>query len=228
MAALAPSILSADFTRLGEQVALIGASGAERIHVDIMDGHFVPNITFGPMVLSAIRPCSPLPMDVHLMVTEPERLIEAFVKAGADSITFHAEATPHADRLLRDIRSTGKLAGISLNPGTPLGTLEHLLPLADIVLLMTVNPGFGGQSYIPYMTGKIATLRQRINAEGLSTRIHVDGGIGLANAAEVAGAGADVLVAGNAFFTSPDPSGFVQDMKRLTTLSGQSIGKASS
>ena len=129
MAFLAPSILSADFSRLGEQVALIGASGADRIHVDIMDGHFVPNITFGPMVLSAIRPCSSLPMDVHLMVTEPERQIDAFAEAGADSITFHAETTPHADRLLREIRSQRKLAGISLNPATPLSVLDHILPL---------------------------------------------------------------------------------------------------
>ena len=214
MAFLAPSILSADFSKLGKQVELIGASGADRIHVDIMDGHFVPNITFGPMVLAAIRPFSSLPMDVHLMVTEPERQIDAFAQAGADSITFHAETTPHADRLLREIRSQGKLAGISLNPATPLNVLDHILPLADLVLLMTVNPGYGGQSYIRYMTEKIAALRARIDRESLPVSIHIDGGIGLSNVAEVTAAGADVLVAGNAFFTSPDPSAFIRDMKQ--------------
>ncbi len=214
MAFLAPSILSADFSKLGEQVTLIGTSGADRIHVDIMDGHFVPNITFGPMVLSAIRPCSSLPMDVHLMVTEPERQIDAFAEAGADSITFHAETTPHADRILREIRSQGKLAGISLNPATPLSVLDHILPLADLVLLMTVNPGYGGQSYIRYMTEKIAALRARIDRESLSVSIHIDGGIGLSNVEEVTAAGADVLVAGNAFFSSMDPAAFIREMKR--------------
>jgi len=213
MALLAPSILSADFSKLGDQIGLIGASGADRIHVDIMDGHFVPNISFGPMVLATVRPFSKLPMDVHLMVTEPERQMEAFVKAGADSITFHAETTPHADRLLREIRAQGKLAGISLNPATSLQVLDHILPLADIVLLMTVNPGYGGQAYISYMTGKIAALRQQIDQAGLSTVIHIDGGIGLSNVAEVTEAGADVLVAGNAFFTSNDPALFIRDMK---------------
>jgi len=213
MALLAPSILSADFSKLGDQIGLIGASGADRIHIDIMDGHFVPNISFGPMVLAAVRPFSKLPMDVHLMVTEPERQMEAFVKAGADSITFHVETTPHADRLLCEIRAQGKLAGISLNPATSLQVLDHILPLADIVLLMTVNPGYGGQAYISYMTGKIAALRQRIDQAGLATVIQIDGGIGLSNVAEVTEAGADVLVAGNAFFMSKDPAAFIRDMK---------------
>lgn len=213
MAQISPSILSADFSRLGEQIGLIEASGADRIHFDVMDGRFVPNISFGAIVLGAIRPCSRLPMDVHLMVVEPERHIGAFAEAGADSITVHAEATVHLDRLLREIRAAGKLAGVSLNPATSLHVLDHILPLADLVLLMTVNPGFGGQSYIGAMTEKIAALRARIDREKLSTVIHLDGGIGLSNVQTVTEAGADVLVAGSSFFASPDPADFVRRMK---------------
>ncbi len=213
MAFIAPSILSADFARLGEQVTLIDRSGADRIHVDVMDGSFVPNITLGPQVVSAIRPFSRLPMDVHLMVVEPQRHVDAFIAAGADSITVHAEAATHLDRVLNEIRKAGKLAGVSLNPATPLHVLDHVLPLCDIVLLMTVNPGFGGQSYIPQMTRKIAALRRRIDEEGLHVSIQLDGGIGLSNVVEVTEAGADTLVTGSAFFTSPDPAEFVRRMK---------------
>jgi len=213
MAFIAPSILSADFARLGEQVALIERSGADRIHVDVMDGSFVPNITLGPVVVSAIRPFSRLPMDVHLMVVEPQRHVDAFMAAGADSITVHAEAAVHLDRVLNEIRKAGKLAGVSLNPATPLHVLDHVLPLCDIVLLMTVNPGFGGQSYIPQMTRKIEALRRRIDEEGLRVSIQLDGGIGLANVAEVTNAGADTLVTGSAFFSSADPAEFVRRMK---------------
>lgn len=213
MAFIAPSILSADFARLGEQVALIERSGADRIHVDVMDGSFVPNITLGPVVVSAIRPFSRLPMDVHLMIVEPQRHVDAFMAAGADSITVHAEAAVHLDRVLNEIRKAGKLAGVSLNPATPLHVLDHVLPLCDIVLLMTVNPGFGGQSYIPQMTRKIEALRRRIDEEGLRVSIQLDGGIGLANVAEVTNAGADTLVTGSAFFSSADPAEFVRRMK---------------
>lgn len=216
MVQISSSILSADFSRLGEQVGLIEASGADRIHFDVMDGRFVPNISFGAIVLSAIRKCSRLPMDVHLMVMEPERHIGSFADAGADSITVHAEATVHLDRLLREIRSAGKLAGVSLNPATPLHVLDHVLPLADLVLLMTVNPGFGGQSYIAAMTEKIISMRARIEREKLSTAIHLDGGIGLANVKTVTEAGADVLVAGSAFFSSADPEAFVRQMKLMS------------
>jgi ribulose-phosphate 3-epimerase len=213
MVQISPSILSADFSRLGEQVALIEASGADRIHFDVMDGRFVPNISFGAIVLAAIRPFSRLPMDVHLMVADPERHIGVFAEAGADSITVHAEATVHLDRLLREIRAAGKMAGVSLNPATPLNVLDHVLHLADLVLLMTVNPGFGGQSYISGMTEKTAALRARIDREKCSAVIHLDGGIGLANVRTVTEAGADVLVAGTAFFSSKDPADFIRQMK---------------
>ncbi len=214
MALISASILSADFARLGEQVSMIDASGADRIHIDVMDGRFVPVITIGPAILSAIRPFSRLPMDVHLMIVEPERHIEAFIKAGADSITVHAEGNPHLDRILRSIRERGIRAGVSLNPGTSLHVLDHLLPLVDLVLLMTVNPGYGGQSYLSGMTPKIASLRALIDDLGLPVEIQLDGGIGLENVSEVTNVGAQVLVTGSAFFSSGDPVEFVSAMKR--------------
>jgi ribulose-phosphate 3-epimerase len=216
MAQLSPSILSADFSRLGEHIRLIEASGADRIHVDVMDGRFVPGITIGPLVVSAIRPYSTLPMDVHLMVVEPERHLEAFAAAGADSLTVHAEGNPHLDRLLREIRALGKQAGVSLNPATHRQCLTHVSDLLDLVLLMTVNPGWGGQAYIPGMTGKIADLRQWLDLQGCAAPIHVDGGIGLSNVAEVTQAGAGVLITGSAFFGSADPKEFVRQMKALS------------
>lgn len=213
MSLISPSILSADFARLGEQVRLIEASGADRIHVDVMDGRFVPGITIGPLVVSAIRPYTSLPMDVHLMVVEPERHLEAFAATGADSLTVHAEGNHHLDRLLRDIHRLGKLAGVSLNPATSIGALAHVADLLDVVLVMTVNPGLGGQAYIPAMTAKIAGLRAWLDEQDCRAAIHVDGGMGLSTVAEVTGAGADVLITGSAFFGSGDPAAFVRNMK---------------
>lgn len=216
MALISPSILSADFSRLGEQVRLITEAGADRLHVDVMDGRFVSGITIGPLVVSAIRPYCSLPMDVHLMIVEPERHLEAFAAAGADSLTVHAEGNHHLDRLLRDIHSLGKQAGVSLNPATPIQALTHVADLMDLVLLMTVNPGLGGQSYLPGMTQKIAGLRAWLDNGGHHAAIHVDGGIGLSTVEEVTGAGADVLITGSAFFGSGDPAVFVRDMKALS------------
>lgn len=215
MATISPSILSADFSRLGEQIQQIERSGADRIHVDVMDGRFVPAITIGPLVVSAIRPYTSLPLDVHLMVVEPERHLKAFADAGADSLTVHAEGNLHLDRLLREIRELGKQAGVSLNPATPVGVLEHVTELLDLVLLMTVNPGLGGQGFLPGMTEKIAGVRRWLDNRPCPAVIHVDGGIGLSNVAAVTEAGAEVLITGSAFFASADPAAFIREMKRL-------------
>jgi ribulose-phosphate 3-epimerase len=197
---IAPSILSADFARLGEAIRAAEAGGADWLHIDVMDGHFVPNITIGPSVVAAVRPLTSLPLDVHLMIEQPERHLEAFVQAGADRITVHVETCPHLHRTIQSIRELGIKTGVTLNPATSLHTLEAILPEVDLVLLMSVNPGFGGQSYIPASTARIQQLRAMLDASGSAAELEVDGGIKAENACEVAEAGASVLVVGSAIF----------------------------
>ena len=199
---LAPSILSADFSRLGEQVAEVARAGADYIHVDVMDGHFVPQITIGAPVVAAIRRHTNLPLDVHLMIEAPERQINQFAQAGADIITVHIEACPHIHQAVQTIKGLGVKAGVSLNPGTPLDTLKEILPSLDLVLVMTVNPGFAGQTFIEGMLGKIARLRAELDRNGLPAELEVDGGINAELAPRAAEAGARVLVAGSAVFGS--------------------------
>ena len=214
MKKIAPSILSADFSRLGEEIRAVEAGGADYIHVDVMDGHFVPNITIGPLVVEAVRKITHLPLDVHLMISNPEMYIPEFAKAGADIIVIHAEATVHLHRALQLIKSFGKKAGVALNPGTSLSTLEYVLSDLDLVLLMTVNPGFGGQSFIEACIPKIQSLRGMLDRLGLETELEVDGGVKTDNIDRISHAGADVFVAGSAVFGSRDYAGTISELKR--------------
>ena len=214
MIKIAPSILSADFAKLGDKIKAIETGGADYVHVDVMDGHFVPNITIGPLIIEAVRPVTRLPLDVHLMIENPDQYIPAFAKAGADIIVVHAEATTHLHRTVQLIKSLGKKVGVSLNPATSLSALEMILPNLDLVLLMTVNPGFGGQSFIRNCLPKIAELRRQIDALGLPIELEVDGGVKVDNIEEIAAAGADVFVAGSAVFGADDYVTAIAQLKK--------------
>jgi ribulose-phosphate 3-epimerase len=202
MIQIAPSILSADFGRLGEQVAAAEAGGADCIHCDVMDGHFVPNMTIGPLVVEAVQRATSLPIDVHLMIERPERYIPAFVKAGASTISVHGETCPHLHRTVQQIRELGARPGVALKPATPLNTLDEILPELDMVLVMTVNPGFGGQAFIEAMCDKVRRLRERVRRQGLDMDVEVDGGINVETIGRIVEAGANVLVAGSAIYGS--------------------------
>ncbi len=211
---VAPSILSADFSRLGEEIKSVEAAGADIIHVDVMDGHFVPNITIGPLIVEAARKTTKLPLDVHLMITNPELYIADFARAGADYISVHVETAVHLNRLVQSIREhKGVKAAVALNPATPLESLDYVLADVDMVLIMSVNPGFGGQAFIPSALDKIARLRKRIDDLGLKTEIEIDGGVKPANAAGIAGAGADILVAGSAVFGAKDYASAIRGIR---------------
>jgi ribulose-phosphate 3-epimerase len=210
---IAPSILSADFTRLGEEIRAVEAAGADWIHADIMDGHFVPNITFGPMVVEAVRRVTRLPIDVHLMISEPERYIADFAKAGADYISVHVETCIHLHRTVQLIRDAGARPGVVLNPATPLEALQWILEYADLVLVMSVNPGFGGQAFIANSIEKIQRLRQMIMEKRLTTLIEIDGGVSDKTIGNIAAAGADVFVAGSAIFGSRDYAAAIRGLR---------------
>jgi ribulose-phosphate 3-epimerase len=210
---IAPSLLSADFANLGEAVRTAERGGADWLHVDVMDGHFVPNITLGPPVVKAIRKAATIPLDVHLMITEPDRYLEAFAEAGAARITVHLEVLPHLHRTVQRIKGLGVKAGVAINPATPVAMLEDIIEELDLVLVMSVNPGFGGQTFIPRSESKVRAVRQMLASRGATALVEIDGGIDAGNAARVVAAGVDVLVAGQAVFGSPDPAAAIRDLR---------------
>jgi ribulose-phosphate 3-epimerase len=218
MIEIAPSILSADFTRLGEEISAVEKAGASLLHVDVMDGRFVPNITLGLPIVKSISRATQLPIDAHLMIVEPGQYAEKFVQAGARMVSIHIEGDPNAHRTLSGIRSAGALAGIVINPATPVSALDEAIKFADYVLVMSVNPGFGGQEFIPESLDKVRRLRKLIDERGLKTRIQIDGGINADNIAEVTSAGAEIIVAGSAIFGAPDPAVALRELREATVL----------
>lgn len=214
MAEILPSILSADFARLGEQVAALESAGCRMLHIDVMDGHFVPNITMGPPVVASLRKATKLKLDVHLMITDPGRYAPAFIQAGADLVSVHQEACPHLDRTLNMIRGEGAKAGVVINPSTPVAALDEVLGIADFVLVMSVNPGFGGQKFIPSSLDKVRRLAAAIRERGLTLPIEIDGGITTGNVAEAVRAGVEWVVVGSSVFGAPDPAEAFQELRR--------------
>ena len=212
---IAPSILSADFARLADEVALVEQGGADLLHVDVMDGHFVPNLTVGPPIIEALKKVTKLPLDLHLMMTNADAFIAEFAAAGADYLTVHVEACPHLHRTVQAIKERGVKAGVTLNPATSLSTLEEILPDADLILIMSVNPGFGGQTFIPSCLQKVAAARHMIDRKASHALLEVDGGVKIDNAGQIVAAGADVLVAGSAVFSSPDYAATIASLRAV-------------
>lgn len=223
MIEILPSLLSANFARLGAHIAEVEAAGATMLHFDVMDGHFVPNLTMGTPVLQSIRKITRAHLDVHLMITNPDAFVPVFIEAGADSVSVHQEACPHLDRTLRLIQSEGAQAGVVLNPSTPVSTLDDVLDVVDFVLIMSVNPGFGGQKFLPNSLNKVRQLAERRHRLGLSFKIEIDGGIGALNAADVVRAGAEWLVAGNSVFGAPDPGAALVALRETAQTGLQQI-----